>query len=32
MLPRPEELPPHTPVLTKPFSPERLLDLVHSTA
>jgi CheY-like chemotaxis protein len=29
-LPRPDDLPPHTPMLTKPFSPERLLDLVRS--
>lgn len=31
ILPRPEDLPPHTPMLTKPFSPERLLYLVRST-
>ncbi len=28
-LPRGDELPPHTPMLTKPFSPERLVDIVQ---
>ena len=31
VLPRPDELPPHTPMLSKPLSPERLLALVRST-
>jgi CheY-like chemotaxis protein len=31
-LPRPHELPPHTPLLTKPFSPERLVSTVRSAA
>ena len=32
MLPRPDELPPHTPMLTKPFSPERLIDVMRASA
>jgi CheY-like chemotaxis protein len=31
-LPRPGELPAHTPMLTKPFSPERLVDMLRATA
>lgn len=31
-LPKREELPAHTPVLTKPFSPDRLIDVIGSAA
>jgi hypothetical protein len=31
-LPKKEELPPHTPMLTKPFSPDRLIDVIGSAA
>jgi CheY-like chemotaxis protein len=31
-LPRPVELPPHTLVLTKPFSPERLVSLIKQVS
>jgi CheY-like chemotaxis protein len=31
-LPRPDDLPVHTPMLTKPFSPERLIELMRATA
>ena len=29
-LPRPAELPPHTTMLTKPFTPERLIAVVRA--
>jgi CheY-like chemotaxis protein len=32
MLPKKEELPAHTPMLTKPFSPQRLIDVIGSAA
>lgn len=31
-LPRPAELPPYTPMLTKPFSAERLIDVLRASA
>jgi hypothetical protein len=31
-LPYPNELPPFTPMLTKPFSPERLIDVLRAAA
>jgi two-component system, response regulator PdtaR len=31
-MPRPDDLPPHTPMLTKPFSRERLLHVMSRTA
>jgi two-component system, response regulator PdtaR len=31
-LPKKEDLPPHTPMLTKPFSPDRLIDVIGSAA
>jgi CheY-like chemotaxis protein len=32
VLPKKEELPAHTPLLTKPFSADRLIDVIKSTA
>jgi CheY-like chemotaxis protein len=32
VLPKKDELPPHTPMLTKPFSADRLVDLIKLTA
>ena len=31
-LPRPDELPKHIPMLTKPFSPDRLVDVLRTAA